>query len=178
MLTSDEIKALIVALGIGIGEEINYAKLRYDRVIIMTDADVDGAHIRTLLLTFFFRNFPDLIDKGHIYIAQPPLFSVQKGKEKHWVYTEAERDAIVKKFKGDKEQATGITIQRFKGLGEMNPIQLWETTMNPETRILLQVSMGDIEKADETFSMLMGDQVAPRKKFIQTRAKSVTNLDT
>ncbi|MCL5410482.1 MAG: DNA topoisomerase (ATP-hydrolyzing) subunit B [Patescibacteria group bacterium] len=178
MLTSDEIKALIVALGIGIGEEINYAKLRYDRVIIMTDADVDGAHIRTLLLTFFFRNFPDLIDKGHIYIAQPPLFSVQKGKEKHWVYTDGERDAIVKKFKGDKEQASGITIQRFKGLGEMNPNQLWETTMNPENRILLQVSMGDAEKADETFSMLMGDQVAPRKKFIQTRAKSVTNLDT
>lgn len=177
MLTSDEIKALIVAMGVGIGEEINYAKLRYDRIIIMTDADVDGAHIRTLLLTFFFRNFPDLIDKGHIYIAQPPLFSVQKGKEKHWVYTDAERDETVKKFRGDKEGVGNIVIQRFKGLGEMNPNQLWETTMNPESRILLQVSMGDAEKADETFSMLMGDQVAPRKKFIQTRAKSVKNLD-
>lgn len=177
MLTSDEIKALIVAMGVGVGEEINYAKLRYDRIIIMTDADVDGAHIRTLLLTFFFRNFPDLIERGHIYIAQPPLFSVQKGKEKHWVYSDAERDEIVKKLKGDKSEATGITIQRFKGLGEMNPNQLWETTMNPENRILLQVSTGDAEKADETFSMLMGDQVAPRKKFIQTRAKSVKNLD-
>lgn len=178
MLTSDEIKALIVAMGVGVGEEINYAKLRYDRIIIMTDADVDGAHIRTLLLTFFFRNFPDLIEKGHIYIAQPPLFSVQKGKEKHWVYTEAERDAVVKKIKGNKDEVSGIMIQRFKGLGEMNPTQLWDTTMNPENRILLQVATGDAEKADETFSMLMGDQVAPRKKFIQTRAKSVKNLDT
>lgn len=177
MLTSDEIKALIVAMGVGVGEEINYAKLRYDRIIIMTDADVDGAHIRTLLLTFFFRNYFDLIDKGHIYIAQPPLFSVQKGKEKHWVYTEAERDAVVRKIKGDKNEVSGIIIQRFKGLGEMNPNQLWETTMNPESRILLQVATGDAEKADETFSMLMGDQVAPRKKFIQTRAKSVKNLD-
>lgn len=176
MLTSDEIKALIVALGIGIGEEINYSKLRYDRVILMTDADVDGAHIRTLLLTFFFRNFPELIEKGHIYIAQPPLYSVQKGKEKHWVYSDFERDEIVKKIKGAGEGG-GIMIQRFKGLGEMNPIQLWETTMNPENRILLQVTIEDSEKADETFTMLMGDQVAPRKKFIQTRAKSVTNLD-
>lgn len=177
MLTSDEIKALIVALGIGIGEEINYAKLRYDRIIIMTDADVDGAHIRTLLLTFFFRNFPELIETGHIYIAQPPLYSVSKGKEKHWVFSDAEKDETVKKMKGGKETAGGIMIQRFKGLGEMNPQQLWDTTMNPENRILLQVSMGEAEQADETFTMLMGDQVAPRKKFIQTRAKSVKNLD-
>lgn len=178
MLTSDEIKALIVAMGVGVGEAINYAKLRYDRIIIMTDADVDGAHIRTLLLTFFFRNFPELIDNGHVYIAQPPLYSVSKGKEKHWVYSDAEKDGIVKQMRGDKEGIGGIIIQRFKGLGEMNPQQLWDTTMNPDNRILLQVSTGDAEKADETFSMLMGDQVAPRKKFIQTRAKSVKNLDT
>ena len=177
MLSSDEIKAMIVAFGIGIGEEINYAKLRYDRIIIMTDADVDGAHIRTLLLTFFYRNFPQLIENGHIYIAQPPLFSIVKGKEKHWAYSDAERDEIVNKMKGDKENVSSISIQRFKGLGEMNPEQLWETTMNPENRILLQVNVKDTENADETFSMLMGDQVAPRKKFIATRAKSVKNLD-
>jgi DNA gyrase subunit B len=177
MLTSEEIKALIVAMGIGIGEEINYSKLRYDRIIIMTDADVDGAHIRTLLLTFFFRNFPELIENGHIYIAQPPLYSVSKGKEKFWVYTDAEKDETVKKIKGEREEVGGISIQRFKGLGEMNPQQLWDTTMNPENRILLQVATGDAERADETFSMLMGDQVAPRKKFIQTRAKNVANLD-
>ncbi|NMC64190.1 MAG: DNA topoisomerase IV subunit B, partial [SAR324 cluster bacterium] len=178
MLTNEEIKTMIVALGVGIGEEVNYSKLRYNRVIIMTDADVDGAHIRTLLLTFFFRNFPDLINKGHVYIAQPPLFSVQKGKEKHWVYSDEERDTVVNKFRAGKEGNTGITIQRFKGLGEMNPNQLWETTMNPENRILLQVTPSDAEKSDEVFTMLMGDQVAPRKKFITTRAKSVKNLDT
>lgn len=204
MLSSDEIKALIIAMGVGIGEEINYAKLRYDRVIIMTDADVDGAHIRTLLLTFFFRHFPELISHGHVYIAQPPLFSVTKGKEKHWVYTEMERDEIVKKMMSGKksisqpestdeeqeaeeiegeeviQEKTGTkpTIQRFKGLGEMSAEQLWETTMNPEKRVLLQVTIDSAEKADEIFTMLMGDQVPPRKKFIQTRAKTVQNLDT
>jgi len=207
MLSSDEIKALIIAMGVGIGDEINYSKLRYDRVIIMTDADVDGAHIRTLLLTFFFRNYPDLISHGHIYIAQPPLFSVTKGKEKHWVYTEAERDVAVKKMMGGKasvssqpevveeiseetegevsddeeniKEKTGSKpmIQRFKGLGEMSAEQLWETTMNPENRILLQVTIEDAEKSDAVFTMLMGDQVPPRKKFIQTRAKTVQNLD-
>jgi len=177
MLSSDEIKALIVAMGIGIGEDINYAKLRYDRIIIMTDADVDGAHIRTLLLTFFYRNYPELVSHGHIYIAQPPLFSITKGKEKHWVYSDDERDAIVKKIKGDKEESTGISIQRYKGLGEMNAEQLWETTMNPENRVLLQVTIEDVEKSDAVFTMLMGDQVPPRKKFIQTRAKTVQNLD-
>ena len=176
MLSSDEIKALIVAMGIGVGADVNYSKLRYDRIIIMTDADVDGAHIRTLLLTFFFRNYPELITHGHVYIAQPPLFSIAKGKEKLWVYTEQERDDAVKKLNGGKE-VTGTMIQRFKGLGEMNPEQLWETTMNPEKRILLQVNAHDAEKADQVFTMLMGDQVAPRKKFIQTRAKTVTNLD-
>ena len=177
MLSSDEIKALIVAMGIGIGEDINYAKLRYDRIIIMTDADVDGAHIRTLLLTFFYRNYPELVSHGHIYIAQPPLFSITKGKEKHWVYSDEERDQIVKKIKGGKEDVTGISIQRYKGLGEMNAEQLWETTMNPANRVLLQVTIEDVEKSDAVFTMLMGDQVPPRKKFIQTRAKTVQNLD-
>lgn len=177
MLSSEEIKALIVALGIGIGEEIDYSRLRYDRVIIMTDADVDGAHIRTLLLTFFFRNFPELIEKGHIYIAQPPLYSIVKGKDKYWVYSDDEKDAKVKEIKAGKEDVTGISIQRYKGLGEMNPNQLWETTMNPENRMLWQVKLLDAEKADEIFSMLMGDQVPPRKRFIQTQAKSVKNLD-
>lgn len=177
MLSSDEIKALIVAMGVGVGDDINYAKLRYDRIIIMTDADVDGAHIRTLLLTFFYRNFPDLISHGHIYIAQPPLYSVAKGKEKYWVYSDEERDATVKKIKGGKDEVGGIMIQRFKGLGEMNPEQLWQTTMNPENRILLQVTIEDAEKSDAVFTMLMGDQVPPRKKFIQTRAKTVENLD-
>jgi DNA gyrase subunit B len=203
MLSSDEIKALIIAMGIGIGDEVNYAKLRYDRIIIMTDADVDGAHIRTLLLTFLFRNFPDLISHGHVYIAQPPLFSVTKGKEKVWVYNEKERDEAVKRMmtaksakveaveateeaaeatEGDKEAAikeggSKPVIQRFKGLGEMSAEQLWETTMNPDNRVLLQVTIEDAEKADAVFTMLMGDQVPPRKKFIQTRAKTVQNLD-
>lgn len=176
MLSSDEIKALIVALGIGIGEDINYDKLRYDRIIIMTDADVDGAHIRTLLLTFFFRNFPDLLEQGHIYIAQPPLYSVSRGKEKHWVYSDNEKDQMVLELKKDKEDAA-IAIQRYKGLGEMNPEQLWETTMNPENRLLWQVEVDDAEQADEIFSMLMGDQVLPRKRFIQSHAKKVQNLD-
>jgi DNA gyrase subunit B len=177
MLSSDEIKALIVAMGVGVGDDINYAKLRYDRIIIMTDADVDGAHIRTLLLTFFYRNFPELISHGHIYIAQPPLYSVAKGKEKHWVYSDEERDSAVQKIKAGKDEIAGIIIQRFKGLGEMNPEQLWETTMNPANRILLQVTLEDAERSDAVFTMLMGDQVPPRKKFIQTRAKTVQNLD-
>lgn len=177
MLSSEEIKALIVALGVGVGEDIDYSKLRYDRVIIMTDADVDGAHIRTLLLTFFFRNYPELLEQGHIYIAQPPLFSITKGKEKYWAYTDRDRDEYLKKIKSGKSDSGGIYIQRYKGLGEMNPTQLWETTMNPANRILLQVTVEDAEQADELFSMLMGDQVLPRKRFIQTEAKSVKNLD-
>lgn len=177
MLSSDEIKALIVALGIGIGEDIDYSKLRYDRTIIMTDADVDGAHIRTLLLTFFFRNYPELIEKGHIYIAQPPLYSISKGKDKWWVYSDKEKDDKMAEIKAGRSDVTGIMIQRYKGLGEMNPTQLWDTTMNPENRILWQVTVDDAEQADEVFSMLMGDQVLPRKRFIQTEAKSVKNLD-
>lgn len=177
MLSSDEIKALIVALGVGVGEDIDYAKLRYSRVIIMTDADVDGAHIRTLLLTFFFRNYPELIERGHIYIAQPPLYSITKGKEKYWAYSDRDRDEYLQKLRGGKVDNSGILIQRYKGLGEMNPTQLWETTMNPRNRILLQVINDDAEQADDLFSMLMGDQVLPRKRFIQTEAKSVKNLD-
>src|SRR3989339_1268982 len=204
MLSSEEIKALIVALGIGIGEEINYDKLRYHRVVIMTDADVDGAHIRTLLLTFFFRNYPELIDRGHIFIAQPPLYSIAKGKEKHWAYSDKEKEETLKKMKethienihrkgieksegeisnaeegaGEREdKISGVSIQRYKGLGEMNPTQLWDTTMNPENRILLRVRVDDAEEADQLFTMLMGDQVPPRKHFIQSQAKSVKNLD-
>ncbi|MFA5926872.1 MAG: DNA topoisomerase (ATP-hydrolyzing) subunit B [Patescibacteria group bacterium] len=177
MLSSEEIKALIVAMGVGIGDDIDYSRLRYDRIIIMTDADVDGAHIRTLLLTFFFRNFPEMLSNGHIYIAQPPLYSIAKGKEKYWVYSDAEKDETVKRITGGRSEAAKPMIQRYKGLGEMNPTQLWETTMNPEKRVLWQVTMTDAERADETFTMLMGDQVPPRKRFIQTRAKSVQNLD-
>ena len=176
MLTSDEIKALIVALGIGIGEEIEYSKLRYSRIIIMTDADVDGAHIRTLLLTFFYRNYPQLFDNGNIYIAQPPLYSVTSGKTIHWAYSDRQRDEMVFEIKKNSPNAP-ISIQRYKGLGEMNPTQLWETTMNPAERTLLKVNVPGDEKTDEIFTTLMGDEVLPRKRFIQTHAKSVKNLD-
>ena len=176
MLSSDEIKALVVAMGIGIGEDINYEKLRYNRIIIMTDADVDGAHIRALLLTFFYRNFPGLFDDGHIYIAQPPLFQITSGKTAVYAYSDKERDQEVDKIR-EKSATASISIQRYKGLGEMNPGQLWDTTMNPATRTLLQVSVSDMEKTDEVFTTLMGDEVLPRKRFIQTHAKSVKNLD-
>ncbi len=174
ILSSDEIKALIIAMGGGIGEEFNADKLRYHRIIIMTDADVDGSHIRTLLLTFLFRHFREVIDLGYVYIAQPPLYSVQSGKEKKYAHTEKERLELVK---GYEKKQNKINIQRYKGLGEMNPTQLWETTLNPESRKLLRVTINDAEKADESFSMLMGDEVPPRKRFIQTRAKTVANLD-
>lgn len=174
ILSSDEIKALIIAMGAGIGEEFNIEKMRYHRIVIMTDADVDGSHIRTLLLTFFFRHFKAVLEKGYIYIAQPPLFLVQSGKDKAYVHTEEEKDQFIKKYSAKSNK---INIQRYKGLGEMNPVQLWDTTLNPEHRKLLRVTLEDAEKADETFSMLMGDEVPPRKRFIQTRAKSVSNLD-
>lgn len=175
MLSSEEIKTLIIALGVGIGENYDVSRIRYERVIIMTDADVDGAHIRTLLLTFFYRNYPEIIEKGFLYIAQPPLYSVDRGKKKEYAYTEAEKDQIVKRIMGDEDKK--VNIQRYKGLGEMNPNQLWETTMDPEKRTLLRVTADDAEKANEVFSMLMGDAVEPRKKFIQTHAASVKNLD-
>jgi DNA gyrase subunit B len=211
MLSSDEIKVLIIAMGCGIGEQYDIEKIRYHRIVIMTDADVDGAHIRTLLLTFFYRNYPEVIERGYLYIAQPPLYAISKGKEKHYAYNEAQKDVLIeqlsklkvekptKEEKAENEEtesvleeteevveeavevsetkAKGINIQRYKGLGEMNPEQLWETTMNPENRVLLQVTSSDAEKADEVFSMLMGDAVEPRKRFIQTHAANVKNLD-
>ncbi len=165
---------MIVAIGTGIKETFDIAKLRYHKIVIMTDADVDGAHIRTLLLTFFFRYFRPLIDNGHIYIAQPPLYKVTQGKYNAYVYP-PEENLEVEMKKLDKNQK--VNIQRYKGLGEMNPEQLWETTMNPVTRTMLQVTIEDGEKADYIFSTLMGEEVLPRKKFIQAHAKSVQNLD-
>ncbi|HEY5640359.1 MAG TPA: DNA topoisomerase (ATP-hydrolyzing) subunit B [Dehalococcoidia bacterium] len=170
MLAHEDIKAVITALGAGFGEDFNPEKLRYHRVIIMTDADVDGAHIRTLLLTFFFRYMPELIDGGHLYIAQPPLFRVQKGKDVRWFFTDQDKDAHMAKFKDGK----GITLQRYKGLGEMNPEQLWDTTMDPEVRTVLQVTVPDAMEADRVFSDLMGEEVAPRKRFIQAHYDRAT----
>jgi len=172
MLQHEEIAALVTALGAGIDQDWNQPKLRYHRVVIMTDADVDGAHIRTLLLTFFFRHMPELINQGYLFIAQPPLFRIQSGKAVHWVYSEGEKDGKVKEMKGSK-----VEVQRYKGLGEMSPEQLWQTTMNPESRTMLKVAVADAVEADRTFSMLMGDEVPPRKAFIQTYAKRVKNLD-
>jgi len=211
MLSSEGIKNLIVACGVGVGDQVDYTKLRYHRIIIMTDADVDGAHICTLLLTLFYRHFPDIISKGHLYIAQPPLYGITKGKEKYWALTDEEltnlidkleKEADEKKKKGvvEEEEAVveeapqmdvteadnnlpveenrlkrlKIQTQRFKGLGEMNAEQLWETTMNPEKRVLRQVTIENAERADEVFTMLMGEEVPPRKRFIQTHAKTAT----
>ena len=168
----EEIRALITALGTGIGEAYDYSKLRYHQIIIMTDADVDGAHIRTLLLTFFYRNMTDLIQSGHLFIAQPPLYRLSAGKQQYWVYSDAEKDSRLNGMKSSK-----VDVQRYKGLGEMSPVQLWETTMNPATRSLLKVQIEDAMKADETFHMLMGNEVPPRKSFIQAHARSVKNLD-
>ena len=199
MLNNNEIKSLIIALGIGIGEIKDLEKLRYHRIVIMTDADVDGAHIRTLLLTLFFRYFPELIDAGFLYIAQPPLYKMNKGKDVRYAYTDKQKEDILAEWgvnseeteetdegddtdddneeKATKKKSPRVGIQRYKGLGEMNPDQLWETTMDPEARIMLRVTMEDAEAADATFSTLMGGEVAPRRKFIQTHAKSVKNLD-
>ncbi|MBU0661207.1 DNA topoisomerase (ATP-hydrolyzing) subunit B [Patescibacteria group bacterium] len=193
ILTNNELKSLIIALGTNIGEMFDIEKLRYRKIVIMTDADVDGSHIRTLLLTLFFRYFPSLINNGNIYIAQPPLYSIKKGKEMIWLYTEADLEDYKKKHNitdgeiemtdeppegtvqsGDPKK---LNLQRYKGLGEMNPEQLWNTTMNPETRRMKQVAIEDAEKASEIFDILMGAEVAPRKKFIQTHAKNVKNLD-
>jgi len=166
----EELKDLIIALGAGVGESLNYEKVRYHRVIIMTDADVDGEHIKTLLLTFFYRHMPDIIKRGYLYIALPPLFKVSSGKEFKYAFTEEERDEIISTdMKGKK-----YVISRYKGLGEMNPDQLWETTMDPKTRTLKQVTVDNTEEAGNLFTMLMGEEVPPRKKFIQTRAKMAT----
>jgi DNA gyrase subunit B len=171
MLQNNEIRTLLTALGTGIGDQFDPSKLRYHRIVIMTDADVDGSHIRTLLLTFFFRHLEQLILDGHVYIAQPPLYRVRNGKQEIWAYDD---DALKEAFKklGDKAE-----VQRYKGLGEMNPDQLWDTTMDPASRTLLQVTINDSVEADETFDMLMGVAVPPRKKFIQTHAREVQNLD-
>jgi DNA gyrase subunit B len=165
----EDLKDLIIALGMGIGETVNIDKLRYHRIILMCDADVDGEHINTLLLTFFYRHLREIIEKGFLYLAMPPLFKIQSGKEIHYVYTEEERDQVAAQYRGKN-----VTIQRYKGLGEMNPEQLWETTMNPQGRILKKVTIEDAAKADATFTMLMGDEVPPRKRFIQSRAKMAT----
>ena len=194
MLSSEEIKNLIIAMGTGIGDQVDKTKLRYNRIIIMTDADVDGAHIRTLLLTFFYRNFEYLLTEGHLFIAQPPLYKLSKGKEHKYAYSDNERDRILEKMRkiaqgnaieGDLEPSAisrqssvaGVNVQRYKGLGEMNPEQLWETTMNPENRVMLQVSMEDAERANTVFETLMGSDVDPRRQFIQGKAKEVKNLD-
>ncbi|MBT6954920.1 MAG: DNA topoisomerase IV subunit B, partial [Candidatus Jacksonbacteria bacterium] len=207
MLANNEVKSLVIALGTNIGEQFNIEDLRYHRIIIMTDADVDGSHIRTLLLTLFYRYFPDLIIAGHIYIAQPPLYMVEHGKSSEYVYDDQELQKSLKRFgvedvslveedpsagteeeaaeeeEGSEEEQTQtaskkkVRIQRYKGLGEMNPDQLWETTMDPKTRIMKQVTIEDAAAAEEIFQMLMGIEVAPRKRFIQTRAKKVENLD-
>jgi DNA gyrase subunit B len=177
ILAFEEIRALITAMGAGTNETFDPAKLRYHRVIIMTDADVDGAHIRTLLLTFFFRQMRQVISDGYLYIAQPPLFKVSHGKEIYYAQSEAQRDEAVAEIKEKHKNVRDVDVQRYKGLGEMNPEQLWDTTMNPATRTLLRVNMEDAAQADEVFDMLMGDQVPPRKKFIQTHAKYVRNLD-
>jgi len=203
MLANNEIKALIIALGVGIGEVKDMSKLRYHRVVIMTDADVDGAHIRTLLLTLFFRYFPELIEGSHLYIAQPPLYKIQKGKDIRYAFNdqqkaealkdmgvtgdqteESDEETIEESDEGEAEVETKkakknvrASIQRYKGLGEMNPEQLWDTTMDPENRLMLRVTMDDAEKANAIFTTLMGSEVAPRRKFIQTHAKNVKDLD-
>jgi DNA gyrase subunit B len=206
MLTSQEIKNLIIAMGTGVGDQVNFDKIRYHRIIIMTDADVDGSHIRTLLLTFFYRNFEEIIKRGYLYIAQPPLYRVQKGKEFHYAYNDEDKNEIVEDFlkesktkvkSGKKakieasaeasaeaaaggeggEKIAGVNVQRYKGLGEMNPSQLWETTMDPANRVMYQVKIEDAQKADEIFNILMGSEVEPRKRFIQAEARSVANLD-
>ncbi|TSC68867.1 MAG: DNA gyrase subunit B [Parcubacteria group bacterium Gr01-1014_66] len=196
MLASKEIKSLIIALGAAIGDAFDATKLRYHRIIIATDADVDGAHIRTLLMTLFYRYFQPLVERGYIYIATPPLYRIQSGKQVRYVYSDEEKDRSIKELHAQKKETQGkkknqaeteneqpddamkgIEIQRYKGLGEMNPLQLWETTMDPSIRILKQVTIEDATEADRIFDILMGDEVLPRKKFIQTHAKAVKNLD-
>ena len=204
MLGNNEIKALIIALGIGVGEVKDMSKLRYHRIVLMTDADVDGAHIRTLLLTLLYRYFPELIENGHIYIAQPPLYKIQKGKEIRYAFNDGQKNDVLKEWgvtaevqeteeeteveaeEGEEEEVDTkkakksggrVNVQRYKGLGEMNPEQLWETTLDPENRLMLRVTIDDAERADLTFTTLMGSEVAPRRKFIQTHAKSVKDLD-
>lgn len=190
-------------MGTGVGDQMNIDKMRYHRIIIMTDADVDGSHIRTLLLTFFYRNFEEIIKRGYLYIAAPPLYRIAKGKEAHYAYNEEDRSEIIedllKRSKekqknaakskkkdtqaeeeieiSDEEKKSGVNVQRYKGLGEMNPSQLWETTMDPQNRVMYQVKVEDAAEADKIFEILMGSEVEPRKRFIQAEARSVANLD-
>ena len=190
-------------MGTGVGDQANIDKMRYHRIIIMTDADVDGSHIRTLLLTFFYRNFEEIIKRGYLYIAAPPLYRIQKGKEAHYAYNEEDKSEIIEdllkrgrekqkasaKAKkkdepkeeeieiSDEEKKSGVNVQRYKGLGEMNPSQLWETTMDPQNRVMYQVKVEDAAEADNIFNILMGSEVEPRKRFIQAEARSVANLD-
>ncbi|MDY3232958.1 MAG: toprim domain-containing protein, partial [Erysipelotrichaceae bacterium] len=168
---NNEIRSMITAFGCGIGEEMDVSKLRYHKIIIMTDADVDGAHIRTLLLTFFYRYMKPIVEQGYVYIAQPPLYKVQKGNAVKYAYTDHQLEVI------KAQMGSGLGIQRYKGLGEMNPEQLWETTMDPKNRTLIRVTIDDAEAADQNFSMLMGEEVEPRKNFIIENANFVENLD-
>jgi DNA gyrase subunit B len=174
ILANNEVKALISALGTGVGETFDLSGLRYGRVVVMTDADVDGSHIRTLLLTFFFRYMQSLIEEGHLYIAQPPLYRIANKSQVSYAYTEAEKDRILKALGKDADK---VNLSRYKGLGEMNPDQLWDTTMDPAQRTLLLVTIEDATEADRTFDMLMGSAVPPRRRFIQTHARDVRNLD-
>ena len=171
---NDKLSPVVTALGTSIGEDFDLSKLRYGKVIIMADADVDGSHIRTLLLTFFFRFMRPLIEHGHVYLAQPPLFKVQKGKQFRYAYTDAQRDRYIAEFTANGGK---VSVQRYKGLGEMDPMQLWETTMDPETRTMIRVTMEDAVKADEIFTILMGDKVQPRKEFIEKNAEYAKELD-
>jgi DNA gyrase subunit B len=193
ILENEEIRNIFTAIGAGVGEEFDAEKVRYGKIILMCDADVDGSHIRTLLLTLFYRHMKDLIELGHVYIAQPPLYKLKKGKQEIYAYDDDERDEVIKRLRGKKAEqkegdaepheegavvmGDGIAVSRFKGLGEMNPEQLWATTMNPETRTVLQVAIENAADADRTFSVLMGDEVEPRREFIEKNAKYVRNLD-
>ena len=173
VLSNDEVRSLITAVGMGIGETLNIDKLRYHKIVIMTDADVDGSHIRTLLLTFFFRYMRELIDAGYVYIARPPLFGLKVGKKEYYCHTEEELKESIEKYAADKK----YTVQRYKGLGEMNAEELWDTTMDPEHRLMYKVSIDDAQRADAAFDTLMGEKVEPRRKFIEENALNVANLD-
>jgi DNA gyrase subunit B len=176
VLSSDKIRPLVIALGAGIGDTFDIAKLRYHKICLLSDADVDGAHISTLLLTFFFRHMPQVIEEGYLYLCQPPLYRISTGKVTRYAKDEKERDKAIKELSREG-RTKNISVQRFKGLGEMNPEQLWETTMNPETRTLLRVDITDAAEADEVFSTLMGERVEPRRDFIRGEARKVRNLD-
>ncbi len=172
---NDKLQPVVKALGTGIGEDFDITKLRYGRVVVMADADVDGSHIRTLLLTFFFRFMRPLIEEGHVYLAQPPLFKVFRGKKVRYAFSDEERDAYIAELAG--ESNAKVDVQRYKGLGEMDPEQLWETTMDPAARTMIKVNLEDAAKADEIFSILMGDKVEPRREFIEQNARYAKDLD-